>query len=194
MGYVRPRYEQLDKRLSRKAGMTLSELLVVLALSSIVLLSVALISTSAFRVTRNVNALIEIDEQISKLQSQLRYVASRHWSGVQFIDETTIYLWFEFPVYSMKVPASIYYDNEQRRLLLIFPSRSAEVQSDGMYNHYDEIVIAEGITRFEFMRDPDTNQNDEDSQDLDYYLYYVADFEISGLERKEIKGAVRIYY
>ncbi|HDP77660.1 MAG TPA: prepilin-type N-terminal cleavage/methylation domain-containing protein [Mesotoga infera] len=65
---------------SRKKGMTMTELLVALAISSVVLLIVTLVSTQSLRISRGTNASMTIDEQITKLHSSMNYLVSRQFA------------------------------------------------------------------------------------------------------------------
>jgi len=58
----------------------MTELLVALAISSVVLLIVTLVSTQSLRISRSTNASMTIDEQITKLHSSMNYLVSRQFA------------------------------------------------------------------------------------------------------------------
>jgi len=85
MGNRRPKSEQLDSLQSREAGLSITELLVVLAISSIVLFTVTLIATMSLRSATEVNASMSIDEETTRLHTSLRSIVCRQWTFLQSV-------------------------------------------------------------------------------------------------------------
>ncbi len=169
MGNRRPKSEQLDKRLLRKVGMTLTEMLVTLAIASIVLLTVSVITTSTFRITGQVSTILELDDQSTRLNTNMRYLVTRKWTALppEEFSPSSITLISEFPGLTQQITTTLSLVGDS--LILEFPIN--EDMSVG------QIKIAEYIRELTF-------------ELRDKYLYYSVTFEKNGIER-EVEGAVR---
>jgi prepilin-type N-terminal cleavage/methylation domain-containing protein len=75
--------------MKRKRGFSLTEILIVLAVSSIVLAIVAIVSSMTFKTSSQLNATMVLDEEITKLHTNMRYIISQSWTTLSDITERT---------------------------------------------------------------------------------------------------------
>lgn len=188
MGYVRPKHEQLDRRLSRRAGMTLSEILVTMAVVVVVLAIISILTSSIFSVTGKTQALMEIDEQMSNIQSRLKRIISQSFTSfapnhdpeaekTYKVTSTEIELYSYVPLIDENgsedpknpIVSRIWYDGSNA-LYYSFP-----ISPDSDTTQ----LIAEHLADFSF---------DEDKQ----YVYYSGTLRYRGIE-KDFEGVVRFY-
>ncbi|MFO7881159.1 MAG: prepilin-type N-terminal cleavage/methylation domain-containing protein [Kosmotogaceae bacterium] len=71
----------------RKSGFSLTEILIVLAVSSIVLAIVTVVSSMTFKTSSQLNATMTLDEEITKLHTNMRYIISQSWTTLTDIAE-----------------------------------------------------------------------------------------------------------
>ncbi len=71
--------------MKRKRGFSLTEILIVLAVSSIVLAIVAVVSSMTFKTSSQLNATMTLDEEITKLHTNMRYIISQSWTALKYI-------------------------------------------------------------------------------------------------------------
>lgn len=206
MGNRRPKSEQLDKRFSRRRGMTLVEILMAMALMSIVLGIVLLVSNSSFRIAANVQTLIQIDEQVNNIHSSIRSIVSRSWTGFTLVDydegeslmewkSSEIELRTFVPLLGLGDPwpdglkvveSRIFFDEESRRIL-----HSFDVSEDSQTTR----VLAENISDFyfHFMKEEDNeDSNNGESTSNTQHLFYKAVVDVNGITR-DVRGAVKFY-
>ncbi len=175
----------------RRKGMTLTELLVALSVSTVVLLIVVLITTQSLRITKATEASMSLDEQISKLHSSLNYIISRQFTALGSftysedvpegkVQEITLYS--GVPGYSVDVisaVSTITYDSSLRKVIHQYYNKSGSLVSS---------VIAENVVEFEF-----------DPVPLTSYLTYRATFTYfdpvsnGPILTRSAGGAVRFY-
>ncbi len=155
-----------------KEGISLMETVITMLLTSVVLAIVFLILSMTFRISSQIHNQLVIDEEIMKLNGDLKYLLSRNWTGLiidEDFDGNTITLESRFPLIPEATVATItYYDG---KLLFIYQHSEEELST---------LVIAEHLGNFAFL--------ELEGQ----YLYYEALFQYRGIS-KEIDGAVRIY-
>jgi prepilin-type N-terminal cleavage/methylation domain-containing protein len=77
--------------MKRKRGFSLTEILIVLAVSSIVLAIVTVVSSMTFKTSSQLNATMVLDEEITKLHTNMRYIISQSWTTLTDIVERTEY-------------------------------------------------------------------------------------------------------
>ncbi|MFW6172968.1 MAG: PulJ/GspJ family protein [Elusimicrobiota bacterium] len=75
--------------MKRKRGFSLTEILIVLAVSSIVLAIVAVVSSMTFKTSSQLNATMTLDEEITKLHTNMRYIVSQSWISLSEIENST---------------------------------------------------------------------------------------------------------
>lgn len=127
-----------------------------------------------------INASIELEENIINFQTSLRYIVSRHWTGLASITETsdTIYLNIAVPyagdesseTHYATLTAFISHDADTKQLIFYFPNSDGNLTSK---------VIAEDIVDFSVYPH---NQ----------WLFYKVTFEYKNLS-KTIEGAVKYF-
>ncbi len=162
--------------------MTLTEMLVVMSLSIVVISIVLYIGNVATREIRKISANMEVDEEISKFQLSVKQIVSRSWTAMQDLDVSlnTVGMTISVP-FSRDVgifdstQATITHDEEGRRVLFWFHNNNDELNSD---------VIAEGVEQCEFGYNG-------------IFLTYDATFSTYSPNlpelKKNIKGSVRFY-
>jgi prepilin-type N-terminal cleavage/methylation domain-containing protein len=197
MGYVRPKSEQLENLQSRRAGLSLTELLVVMAISSIVLFTVTMISTLSLRSAALTNASMAIDEEVTKLHTSIRSIVSRQWTvlkevqGIegddQIIDGTTIILWSNIP--SPDPPgwstreSRIEFDESNKQLIHRF-----EVDTEGEEKEFVTNVLVKYLDSIAFSIEPEA------------YMKYRAELSYPSsnnpdrpIVQRVVEGVVRFY-
>lgn len=175
----------------RRKGMTLTELLVALSVSTVVLLIVVLITTQSLRITKATEASMSLDEQISKLHSSLNYIISRQFTALgsftysedvpeEKVQEITLYSGVpDSSVDVISAVSTVTYDSSLRKVVHQYYNKSGRLVSS---------VIAENVVEFEF-----------DPVPLTSYLTYSATFTYFDLVSnapiltRSARGAVRFY-
>ncbi len=169
MGRTAPKPEQLHNNLTRKSGLTLLEMLIALSIAAVALLMITIVTSSTFRITGQMSTILELDEQMSKLNVNMRYLITRKWTA--FVPEqssqSTISLTSEFPGIGSTVTATITQVNDT--LVFLFP-----VDESGSIG---QMQIAHFVTSALF-------------EPMEKYLYYHIEFEKNGIQR-DAAGAVR---
>lgn len=167
---------------TRSKGLTMTEMLVVMALSFIVVSVVLFVGNVAAREIRRINANMEVNEEISRFQLSLKQIVTRSWTGLGDIEveNTTIGMLTTVP-YARKneiyeqTPATVTFDEVRNEVVYSFHDRSNEVSSD---------VIAKGVLDCRFKYES-------------VFLTYDATFSTYSENMpeviKNIKGAVRFY-
>ncbi|HOY26545.1 MAG TPA: hypothetical protein PKU79_08295 [Mesotoga sp.] len=153
-------------------GVSLVETVMNMLLTAIVISIVMVMLSITFKIGFQIHSQLTIDEEIVKLSSNLKYIVSRNWTGLDLsegLDGDTITLESRFPLIPEASVATITYLDG--RLMFIY--RESE-------NTLARTVLAEHLDQFTFY--------DLEGQ----YLYYRAVFEYRGAT-KQIEGAVRIY-
>ncbi|MDI3524090.1 MULTISPECIES: prepilin-type N-terminal cleavage/methylation domain-containing protein [unclassified Kosmotoga] len=163
-----------------KKGFTLTETLVALILSTIIITTATLITGKILKNANAINASIELEENIINFQTSLRYIVSRHWTGLASITETsdTIYLNIAVPyagdesseTHYATLTAFISHDADTKQLIFYFPDSDGKLTSK---------VIAENIVDFSVYP-------------YNQWLFFSATFEYKGLS-KTIKGTVKYF-
>ncbi len=199
MGNMRPRSEQLESLRLRKAGLSLTELLVVMAISSIVLFTVTLISTLSLRSAALVNASMAIDEEVTKLHTSIRSIVSRQWTvlkevqGIegedQIIDGTTIILWSNTPSpdppYWSTRESRIEFDEANKQLIHKFEVDSG---NEGEEKKFATNVLVKYLDDISFSIEPEA------------YMKYSAELSYPSsnnpdrpIVQRVVEGVVRFY-
>ncbi len=166
----------------RTTGMTLTEMLVVMSLSVVVISIVLYIGNVATREIRKISANMEVDEEISKFQLDVKQIVTRSWTGSQDIDvspntiemRTSVPFARDADIYESTY-ATITHDSTNGHVLFLYYNRSDQLTSD---------LIAIGVEQCEFSYDG-------------IFLTYDATFSTYSPNlpelRKNIKGSVRFY-
>ena len=175
----------------RKKGMTLTELMIAVSISTVVLLTVTLITTQSLRIAKATEASMSLDEQISKLHSSLNYIISRQFTALgsftfsedvpeEKVQEITLYSGVpDSSVDVVSAVSTITYDSSLRKVVHQYYNKSGSLVSS---------VIAENVVDFEF-----------DPVPLTSYLTYSGTFTYfdpvsnDPILTRSARGAVRFY-
>jgi len=178
--------------MERRRGFSLTEVLVAMAVSSIVLLSVVVVSNLSFKISDQLKASMELDSEIVKLHTSIQNIISRQWtlvatitgvSDLQTPGDNSITLISNIPANNqagwVTAVSTITYDPESKALLYVLPKGGS-----------DEIItstIAKHIDSFSVSLIPNT---DYIKYDATFTYYSPASLPIV---QKHVEGAVRFY-
>lgn len=178
--------------MERRRGFSLTEVLVAMAVSSIVLLSVVVVSNLSFKISDQLKASMELDSEIVKLHTSIQNIISRQWtlvatiseiSDLQAPSESSITLISNIPANNqtgwVTAVSTITYDSDSRALIYILPKDD----SGALINS----IIANNIDSFSVSLIPDT-----DYIKYDATLTYYNPSSIP-IAQKHTEGAVRFY-
>jgi len=167
---------------ARSRGLTMTEMLVVMALSFIVVSVVLIVGNVAAREIRKINANMEVNEEISRFQLSLKQIVTRSWTGLGDIEveNTTIGMLTSVP-YARKneiyeqTPATVTFDQVRNEVVYSFHDQNNVVSTD---------VLAKGVLdcRFKY-----------ESVFLTYDATFSTYSEDMPVVIKNVKGAVRFY-
>ncbi|MBN2219134.1 MAG: hypothetical protein JW697_02535 [Kosmotogaceae bacterium] len=138
-----------------KRGMTMTELLAALAVSTMVLVTVTLIASLSLKSSGQVNASMALDEEITKLHTSMRSLVSRQWtllSGVTGLEDgveggnDTIELMHSVPAESVlewvTTTSTITYIPLEKRIVHVFQtSTDGAVTSNTISNYVDAFEV-----------------------------------------------------
>jgi hypothetical protein len=135
-------------------GFSLMETIMNMLLTAIVISIVMVMLSITFKIGFQIHSQLTIDEEIVKLNSNLKYIVSRNWTGLDLsegLNDDTITLESRFPLIPEASVATITYLDGK----LIFIYKESE-------NTLTQMVVAEHLDQFTFY--------DLEGQ----YLYYRA--------------------
>jgi len=138
-----------------KRGMTMTELLAALAVSTMVLVTVTIIASLSLKSSGQVSASMAIDEEITKLHTSMRSLVSRQWTllaGVAGLEDgvegenDTIELMHSIPAESVlewvTTTSTITYIPLERRIVHVFQtSTDGAVATNTISNHVDAFEV-----------------------------------------------------
>jgi prepilin-type N-terminal cleavage/methylation domain-containing protein len=137
--------------MKRKRGFSLTEILIVLAVSSIVLAIVTVVSSMTFKTSSQLNATMVLDEEITKLHTNMRYIISQSWTTLTDIVERTEYstktssyivLTDSVPITSdpvwMTSVSTIAYLPDEKEVVHYYQGESGSTQQQTLAKHVDD--------------------------------------------------------
>jgi len=161
-----------------RKGLTLVEIMVTLLLTTIIMGTLYVVLTSTFRISGQVQTQLAIDEEIMKLNSNLKSIVSRNWTGLLLegneATSTAITLLSYLPILHSTTVATISYIPD--RLVLEYYVNETDIST---------ITLAENISYFVFDKFPKSGLSTQ-------YIYYDVEFTVNGFSRT-MSGAVRFY-
>ncbi|TYB82722.1 MAG: type II secretion system protein [Kosmotoga sp.] len=178
--------------MKRKRGFSLTEILIVLAVSSIVLAIVAVVSSMTFKTSSQLNATMVLDEEITKLHTNMRYIVSQSWTTLTDITERTVEdatlsyveLTDSVPITSDPVwvtsVSTIVYLSDEKRVVHYYHGEGGNVQEQTLAEHVDDfsfVVPSVG----EYVTYTAT------------FTYYYDEEKTKPVTSKYTSGAVRFY-
>jgi len=151
-GYV---YGEGKQNRYRKRGMTMTELLAALAVSTMVLVTVTIIASLSLKSSGQVNASMALDEEITKLHTSMRSLVSRQWtllSGVTGLEDgvegesDTIELMHSIPEESVlewvTTTSTITYVPLEKRIVHVFQTSTDGAETTNtISNHVDAFEV-----------------------------------------------------
>ncbi|KUK90680.1 MAG: Uncharacterized protein XE05_1794 [Thermotogales bacterium 46_20] len=170
------RGKRSKKRIQK--GLTMVEIMVTLLLTTIIMGILYVVLSSTFKISGQVQTQLAIDEEMMKLNGNLKNIISRNWTGLVFGEEgatsTTITLISSLPILSSTTVATITYVDG--KVVMKYFVSEAEISTS---------TLAENVSAFVFDRSPESVSGSQ-------YIYYDAEFTVNGVSRT-MNGAVRFY-
>ncbi|WP_292590568.1 PilW family protein [Mesotoga sp. UBA5557] len=174
---------------SRSKGMTVTELMVALAVSTIVLLIVTLVTTQSLKITKATKASMTLDEEITKLHTSMNYLVSREFTFLYGISD---------PLFSdasltliNNIPSSdgsgvryatstIFYEPENARIVHEFYGKDLSIKRS---------TLVENVSAFKLDLIPNTSYLSYDAT----FSYYDSTAATRPILIRKTKGSVRFY-
>jgi len=174
---------------ARSKGMTVTELMIALAISTIVLLTVTLVSTQSLKITKATKASMTLDEEITKLHTSMNYLVSREFTFLDGISDPL----FEDASLTLinNIPSSdgsgvkyatstIFYEPENARIVHEFYGKDLSIKSS---------TLAENVSALKFELIADTSYLSYDAT----FSYYDSTAATRPILIRNAKGSVRFY-
>jgi prepilin-type N-terminal cleavage/methylation domain-containing protein len=136
--------------MKRKRGFSLTEILIVLAVSSIVLAIVAVVSSMTFKTSSQLNATMTLDEEITKLHTNMRYIISQSWTTMTVVIENedgSSYVSIKDTVPSLldepliTEESTISYLPNEKRLVHYFKGKGGETVEQTISKYIDDFTF-----------------------------------------------------
>lgn len=170
------RRKRSKKRMQK--GLTIVEMMVTLLLTTIIMGILYVVLTSTFKISAQVQTQLIIDEEMMKLNSNMKNIISKNWTALVFggdeATSTVITLFSYFPILSNTTVATISYVEDR----VVFEYYTNETDTTTS-------TLAENVSSFVFSRSPESVSQTQ-------YIYYSAEFTVNGTS-KTMNGAVRFY-
>lgn len=159
-------------------GLTMVEIMVTLLLTTIIMGILYVVLTSTLKISGQVQTQLAIDEEMMKLNSNMKNIISKNWTALVFggdqATSTVITLFSYFPILTSTTVATISYVEDR----VVFEYYTNETDTTTS-------TLAENVSNFVFSRSPESVSQTQ-------YIYYNAEFTVNGTS-KTMNGAVRFY-
>ncbi|PIJ61589.1 PulJ/GspJ family protein [Mesotoga sp. H07.pep.5.3] len=159
-------------------GLTMVEMMVTLLLMVVIMGILYIVLSSTFKISGQVQTQLAIDEEIMKLNSNMKNIISKNWTALVFggdeATSTVITLFSYFPILTSTTVATISYVED--RVVFEYYTSETDITTS---------TLAENVSSFIFSRSPESVSQTQ-------YIYYDAEFTVNGTSRT-MNGAVRFY-